>query len=205
MRKKRSRARRPRRSREDWLEAALSILSIRGGTRLRVRDLSEELGVTTGSFYRHFSGREDFVRRVVSYWQHRSTTQFIKRLDRSVADPKARLGALTTGIIEEDLARYDVPVRAWATQDPGVAALVRRVDKERLDTLRGIFAALGFRGADLEMRARTFVMHFGLEHFMHVRRTRHERLADARRLVELLMQPAAARAQRQRKGRDARS
>ena len=205
MKKKRSSGQKPRRSREEWLEAALDILSSRGGTRIRVRDLSEQLGVTTGSFYRHFSGREDFVRSVVSYWQHRSTTQFIERLRGSAADPKARLVALTTGIIEEELARYDVSVRTWATQEPGVARLVRRVDKERLDILRDIFAALGFRGADLEMRSRTFVMHFGLEHFMHVRQSRHERLADARRLIELLMQPAPARAQRRRKGRGAGS
>jgi AcrR family transcriptional regulator len=183
----------------------LDILSSRGGTRIRVRDLSEQLGVTTGSFYRHFSGREDFLRSVVSYWQHRSTTQFIERLSGSAADPKARLVALATGIVEEELARYDVAVRTWATQEPGVARLVRRVDKERLDILRDIFAALGFRGADLEMRSRTFVMHFGLEHFMHVRQSKHERLADARRLLELLIQPAAARAHRRRKGRGTRS
>jgi AcrR family transcriptional regulator len=205
MTKKRSRGQNPRRSREEWLEAALDILSRRAGTRIRVRDLSAELGVTTGSFYRHFSGREDFVRSVVTYWQHRSTTQLIEHVRGLAADPKARLIALTTGIIEGDLARYDVPVRTWATQEPGVAPLVRRVDNERLDILRDIFAALGFRGADLEMRSRTFVMHFGLEHFMHVRQSRHERLADARRLIELLMQPAAARAQRQRKGRGARN
>jgi AcrR family transcriptional regulator len=192
MRKKRSRVRRPRRSREEWLEAALGILSSRGGTRFRVRDLSKELGVTTGSFYRHFSGREDFVRSVVRFWQHRSTTQFIEGLDPAT-DPKGQLVVLATGIIEEELARYDVPIRVWATQEPGVAALVRRVDEERLGLLRGIFAELGFRGTDLETRARTFVMHFGLERFVQVRRSRHERLEDARRLVDLLMQPAAAR------------
>jgi AcrR family transcriptional regulator len=205
MGKKRSRIRTPRRSREEWLDAALEILSSRRGTRVRVRDLSDRLGVTTGSFYRHFSGREDFVRNVVSYWQCRSTTQFIERLHGSAADPKARLVALATGIIEEELARYDVAIRTWATQEPGVGRLVRRVDKERLDLLRDIFAALGFRGVDLEMRARAFVIHFGLEHFMHVRPSKHERLAHATRLIELMMQPAPARAHRRRKGRGARS
>ena len=133
MTKKRALVPRPRRSREEWLEAALAILSSRCGTRIRVRDLCEELGVTTGSFYRHFSGREEFVSSGVRYWQHRSTTQFIERLRESVADPKARLIELTTGLIEEELARYDVPVRTWATQEPGVAALVRRADQEHVD------------------------------------------------------------------------
>jgi AcrR family transcriptional regulator len=194
-----------RRSREEWLDAALNILSNKGGTRIRVRDLSVKLGVTTGSFYRHFTGRDDFVRSVVRYWQQRSTTQFIEGLEGLATDPNGRLVVLATGIIEEELARYDVPIRVWATQEPGVAALVRQVDAERLGLLRGIFAELGFRGADLETRARTFVMHFGLEHFIQVRRSRRERVADARRLVELLVHPATAPAQQQRKGLDTRS
>jgi len=202
MTKKRSQ---PRRSREEWLEAALDILSRRAGTRIRVRDLSAELGVTTGSFYRHFSGREDFVRSVVRYWQHRSAMGLIERVRGSDADPRTRLVALMTGIIEGDLARYDVPVRTWATQEPSVIPLVRRVDKERLDLAGEIFAALGFRGAELEVRSRTFVMHFSLEHFMHVRQSKHDRLANGRRLINLLMQPAPALAQRRRKGSGGRS
>ena len=142
---------------------------------------------------------------VARYWQQRSTTQFIEGLDSLATDPKDRLLVLATGIIEEELARYDVPIRVWATQEPGVAALVRQVDAERLGLLRGIFAELGFRGTDLETRARTFVMHFGLEHFIQVRRSRRERVADARRLVELLAHPATAPAHRQLKGRDTRS
>jgi AcrR family transcriptional regulator len=192
MTKRQSRVQRTRRSREEWLEAALEVLSRRGGGRILVRDLSAELGVTTGSFYRHFGGRDDFVKSVVRFWRHGSTTQFIERLRASSADPKARLNALTTGIVEEDLARYDVPVRTWATQEPGVATLVQQVDKERLNIVGEIFTDLGFRGADLEMRSRTFVTHFSLEHFMYVRRSKHDRLAEARRLIELLMQPVPA-------------
>lgn len=143
------------------------------------------------------------IESVVRFWQHVSATQFSERLRGSTADPRARLNALTMGLIEEDLARYDVPVRTWATQEHGVATLVRQVDKERLDLVREIFAALGFRGVDLETRARTFVTHFSLEHFMHVRRSKHDRLAEAQGLIELLMQPPLARAQRRRKGRGA--
>ena len=87
---KRSPTRPPRRSREDWLEAALEVLSRRGGTRIRIRDLSAQLGVTTGSFYRHFTGRDDFVRSLVGYWQRRFTAEIIERVRRSGGPVGAR-------------------------------------------------------------------------------------------------------------------
>ena len=180
---------RPRMSREQWLEAALEVLSRQGGARIRVRDLSAELGVTTGSFYRHFSGRADFVRALVRYWRSRYTTEIIEQVRRSDDDAKTRLLALAIGIIEEGLAEYDVPVRMWAAKEPGVAPLVRRVDQERLDALREIFTELGFRGPEVDMRARTFVAYYGLEPFLQVRQSNRERLAEARRRVELLTQP----------------
>ena len=176
-------------SRERWLEAALEVLSRQGGARIRVRDLSAELGVTTGSFYRHFSGRADFVRALVRYWRSRYTTEIIEQVRRSDDDAKTRLLALAIGIIEEGLAEYDVPVRMWAAKEPGVAPLVRRVDQERLDALREIFTELGFRGPEVDMRARTFVAYYGLEPFLHVRQSKRERLAEARRRVALLTQP----------------
>jgi AcrR family transcriptional regulator len=168
----------------------LEVLSRRGGARLRVRDLSAELGVTTGSFYRHFNGRDEFVRNLIGYWQQRFTAEIIERVRRSGDDAKTRLIALTTGIIEEDLGRYDVAIRTWATQEPDVASLVRRVDLQRLDILRELFANLGFRGHDLEMRVRTFVTYHSLEHFLQVRQSKPTRLAEALRRVELLTQPA---------------
>ena len=180
---------RSRRSREQWLEAALQALSRQGGARIRVRDVSAELGVTTGSFYRHFSGRADFVRSLVKYWRSRYTTEIIERVRRSGDDAKTRLLTLAIGIIEEGLAQYDVPVRMWATQEPGLAALVRQVDQERLSVLREIFTELGFRGPEVDMRARTFVAYYGLEPFLQVRQSKRERLAEARRRVELLTQP----------------
>jgi len=180
---------RSRRSREQWLEAALQALSRQGGARIRVRDVSAELGVTTGSFYRHFSGRADFVRSLVKYWRSRYTTEIIERVRRSGDDAKTRLLTLAIGIIEEGLAQYDVPVRMWATQEPGLAALVRQVDQERLSVLREIFTELGFRGPNVDMRARTFVAYYGLEPFLHVRQSKRERLAEARCRIELLTQP----------------
>jgi AcrR family transcriptional regulator len=183
----------PRRSREEWLDAALEVLSCKGGARIRVRDLCATLGVTTGSFYAHFAGRDDFIQSVAAYWQRRYTTEIVARIRHAPGDPKSRLVALAEGIIEQDLARYDVAVRAWAAQAPAVASIVRQVDKERLGVLRDLFAELGFRGAELEMTTRTFVTYYSLEHSILVRQSKRERLDEARRRIDMLLLPLSGR------------
>jgi AcrR family transcriptional regulator len=50
-----------RRDRTQWLEAALKVVARDGGARLRIDTLVNELGVTKGSFYWHFSGRDGVI------------------------------------------------------------------------------------------------------------------------------------------------
>jgi AcrR family transcriptional regulator len=187
MARKGATASRPRRSRDEWLDAALEVLSRQGGARIRIRDLCADLGVTTGSFYAHFGGREEFVRSVATYWRRRYTTEIVERIRHAPDDPKSRLVALAEGIVEGDLARFDVAVRAWAAQEAAVASIVRQVDKERLGLLRDLFAELGLRGAELEMTARTFVTYYSLEHSILVRQSKRKRLQEVRRRIDMLL------------------
>jgi AcrR family transcriptional regulator len=187
---------RPRRSREEWLEAALEVLSQHGGARLRVRDLCADLGVTTGSFYAHFSGRDEFVRSVATYWRRRYTTEIVETIRHAPDDPKSRLVALAEGIIEQDLARFDVAVRAWAAQESGLASIIRQVDKERLGVVRDLFAELGFRDEELEMTTRTFVTYYSLENSTLVRQSKPKRLEEARRRIDMLLCPLARQSTR---------
>jgi AcrR family transcriptional regulator len=187
---------RPRRSREEWLEAALEVLSQHGGARIRVRDLCADLGVTTGSFYAHFDGRDEFVRSVATYWRHRYTTEIVERIRDASGDPKSRLIALAEGIIEQDLARFDVAVRGWAAQESGLASIIRQVDKERLGLLRDLFAELGFRDEELEMTTRTFVTYYSLEHSILVRQSKRKRLEEARRRIDMFLLPLARQSTR---------
>jgi AcrR family transcriptional regulator len=196
----------PRRSRESWLEAALEVLSRRGAARIRVRDLCADLGVTTGSFYAHFAGRDDFIRSVAQYWQRRYTTEIVERIRHEPGDPRSRLVALTEGIIQQDLTRYDAAVRAWAAQESAVAAVVRQVDKERLSILRELFFELGFRGAELEMTTRTFVTYYSLEQSILVRQSKRDRMSEARSRIEMLLLPLTGRSSdHARHGADQRS
>ena len=71
--------------------------------------------------------------------------------------------ALADRVSTMALDRYDLTMRIWATQERKVARVVRRVDEQRLVFIRALFAEMGFRGEELEVRTRIFVVYHSLE------------------------------------------
>ncbi|MGI9521464.1 MAG: TetR/AcrR family transcriptional regulator [Hyphomicrobiaceae bacterium] len=156
-------------NREAWLELAMEALSKYGGARLNVNDLCRDVGVTKGSFYAHFKDRSDFVERFLDYWSVKFTENVTSATDAlQDAPPERRLLKLMRVIHEEQLARYDVAVRAWAAQEEAVARGVAKVDRQRFEYVREIFREMGHRGADLEMRTRIFVVYHSLKEGMRL-------------------------------------
>ena len=49
--------------REDWLAAALEVLKSEGVGKVNIVRIARDLGVTSGSFYWHFSVRDELVER----------------------------------------------------------------------------------------------------------------------------------------------
>jgi hypothetical protein len=62
-----------------------------------------------------------------------------------------------------------VAVRGWAAQERGLAAQIARVDEERLAYVRRLFAEMGFRGSEREMRTRLFVVYHSMDQALEVR------------------------------------
>ena len=162
-------------SREEWLRQALDILAKEGQAKLRVRELADRMGVSTGSFYWHFKNRADFVEQLVEYWAEFSTQQIAVRVRSATGDAKSRLLQLMQAIDEGDLGKFDIPIRAWAAQESTVARVVKKVDKSRVSVVRQLFADMGFTGRELEMRVITFATFHSLEHGLFERPSRRER------------------------------
>lgn len=140
--------------RKDWIEAAIAMLAEDNVEALRVDSLAEKLGVTKGSFYWHFKGRDDLLFAVLDEWRLRMTSE-IKSLilDRS-GTPWERLERLLRIAISP---RPDVPggplettLRDWARRDPKVAGVVREVDAERVRFLHQLYREAGLQDSDVE-------------------------------------------------------
>jgi AcrR family transcriptional regulator len=163
-------------TRDDWLSRALEVLSREGNAKLRIDLLTKSLGITKGSFYWHFKDRADFVKSLAEFWAKHSTDQVIKGVIQSQGAANDRLLNLMVFLYRKDFGKYDVSMRAWAAQEPEVARIVKNVDKQRFTFVRSLFVELGFKGQELEMRTRTFVVFHSLELGSFARGTKKERL-----------------------------
>lgn len=59
-------------------------------------------------------------------------------------------------INDYELAKYDIPIRAWAVYDPLAKKAGNKVFKIRLNYTRNLYSELSFKGEELEMYARLF-------------------------------------------------
>lgn len=147
--------------REDWVRAARVCLIRTGIESIKVERLAIRLKVTTGSFYWHFKKLSDLHEVLLSDWYETNTASFHRAVERAGADPRQQyLAFLGTWVLEKDFdPRYDRAVRDWARQSRKVAALLSKVDADRMSLLQSIFEAFGYIGLDAEMRARVAYYH----------------------------------------------
>jgi AcrR family transcriptional regulator len=144
-----------------WLSAGLEALRKGGVGSVRVERLAGDVGVTKGSFYHHFRGRDALLDALLDYWSREMTDAEFERIqtlrggDAKVA-LRARLVALAEDVLEKGMGRYDPAVRAWARHDRKVAGVVAQVDRRRVKALAGFFEEGGFTPAEARTRARTF-------------------------------------------------
>ena len=142
-------------SRDDWLAAALEVLKSEGVGNVSIVRIARDLGVTSGSFYWHFDGRNELLQSLLDFWVRTQTEAVFQMVDQG--GPSERLLKLMEILTLGEEARYEVAVRAWAGFDKMAARVVRSTDKRRIEYLRSIFQDLGFSGNEAEMRARLFV------------------------------------------------
>ena len=150
-------------SREEWLRKALDVLAAEGASRLNIQSLAEALGVSRGSFYWHFEDRSDFVHALLDYWHAEYTQPVPDMVNAEGGTGRDKFRRFMRVIHENDLARFDMPIRSWAMQDPEIAELVTRTDKFRLGFLQSVLAEIGFSGHELEIRARSCIAYLTMD------------------------------------------
>lgn len=154
---------RGRLSREEWLLKALNVLAAQGPGELNIQSLAEALGVSRGSFYWHFKDRNDFIRALLDFWHEEYTKPVPEAVNAEGGSSRDKFRRFIQVIHENDLARFDMPIRSWALQDPAIAALVRRTDNFRLGFLRSVLEEAGFSGYAMELRARSCIAYLTMD------------------------------------------
>ena len=143
---------RQRLSREAWATAALRALTVRGVAAVAVEPLAAALGTTKGSFYWHFSDREELVRAALELWELEQTSAVIDQLG-TLDEPRERLRVLLTLVLDSKEGPDPVAQLFRDIGHPEVAAAVRRVTSRRIDFVAGELCSTGMPRAEARRRA----------------------------------------------------
>jgi AcrR family transcriptional regulator len=121
-------------SRVAYFETGLDVLSDLGYGGLKLAEVCNRLGVTSGSFYHFFDNWPTYTRELVEHWRRASTVEMVKWL-REQPDPRRRIDSIIdTGLHLPH--RAEAAIRAWSSADPDVYAVQVDVDNERHQILR---------------------------------------------------------------------
>lgn len=125
-------------TKEAFFDAAVRLLAaghddgrapVASRAGLKLAPLCRTVGVTTGSFYHHFSGWDGFVEALLEHWETTETARLVEVAGRE-ADAGQRL-ALLTHLALTFPHEAEAAIRAWAHLEPRVAVVQRRVDDAR--------------------------------------------------------------------------
>ena len=77
--------------REDWIRGGLELLGTSGIEKVKIVPLAEKLGVTSGSFYWHFTNRRQLYNELLEYWEREMTDKAIEQAKHFAGPPKERI------------------------------------------------------------------------------------------------------------------
>jgi AcrR family transcriptional regulator len=143
---------RQRLSREAWAVAGLRALTAGGVAAVAVEPIAAALGTTKGSFYWHFSDREELVRAALELWESEQTSAVIDELG-TLEEPRERLRLLLTLTLTQRGGPDPVAQLFRDIAHPEVAAAVRRVTSRRIDFVAGELHSTGMPRAEARRRA----------------------------------------------------
>ncbi len=148
-----SQAERPRLTPADWELAALELIAEKGVNSLAVEPLARRLGITKGSFYWHFPGRDQLLTEALERWERLDEQRLVQSL-HSDACPEARLAEFVRRTSRQTLTHRIYLALCSCPDDPRVQPVLKRVTTRRLRFLTDAFASLGLDEVAAAARAR---------------------------------------------------
>lgn len=137
---------------EAWILAALGVLAQEGVAQVRVEPLAKKLGVTKGSFYWHFTNREDLLDALLDHWQRLATADIIAHVEAAAIAPAARLERLVLLVSRSrEAPNVESAIRAWGVSDAKAQRRLSAIDEQRERYVRDLLVA---HGLSLEVAAR---------------------------------------------------
>lgn len=136
----------------DWEQAALELIAEKGIAALRVEPLARRLGITKGSFYWHFPGRDELLARALDRWEQQDR-QHLKLSLHAATEPAERLADFVWRTSRQTLTHRIYVALCASPNDARIGPVLRRVTERRLKYLASALEELGLNATEARHRA----------------------------------------------------
>lgn len=148
-------------SAEDWEREALELIAEQGVQAVAVEPLARRMGITKGSFYWHFSSREELLEQALNRWEEHDSRNLNKALGE-IDHPRDRLESFFRRVGKEKLTHEVYSELCAAAGHPQVEPVLERVAQRRMGHLCAAFEELGMDAAIARNQARlTYSVYLG--------------------------------------------
>ena len=145
----------------DWEREALELIADCGVQALAIEPLARRMGITKGSFYWHFSGRESLLERALQRWEEHDSRNLNKSLGE-IDHPRDRLVSFFRRVGREKLTHEVYSELCAAAGHPQVEPVLERVAERRMEHLSAAFEELGLDAVTARHQARlTYSVYLG--------------------------------------------
>ncbi|WP_298922497.1 TetR/AcrR family transcriptional regulator [uncultured Roseobacter sp.] len=122
-------------SKDDWLKAGLAQLANLGPDGVKLANLCNAQGRTTGAFYFHFKDHAAFISDLIAYWEKTHT-------DDVMAASGAQADQLNMLVMDLD-HRVEIAMRLFGYRNRTVGTKLAAIDAKRIDFLTSLHAQSG--------------------------------------------------------------
>ena len=126
-----------------------------GIDEVRITRLADDLDVTRGSFYWHFSNRDDLLDALVDYWKAKNTPAIIASTDNADSLDAGIFQFFETCIDAQQFdSRLDLAIREWARRSKSIRKALDEADHARVQAFTEFFQRFGYPMPQAFIRAR---------------------------------------------------
>ena len=139
----------------DWLLAALELFVAEGIDAVRITRLANELGVTRGSFYWHFTNRGDLIESLVAYWRDKNTSVIVEAVNSATSLSDGIFNFFDTCVDSNQFdPRLDLAIREWARRSQDIREQIDLADSTRVKAITNLFSRYAYPMPEAFIRAR---------------------------------------------------
>lgn len=142
-----------RRTRDDWIDAALDVLLNEGPDAVSVQPIARRLGATKGSFYWHFSARDELLRAALARWEVIATDDVITEIEASPGSPAEKVKQLFAHVAASSEQHPGQLLLLGCAGQLDVAAALERTTTRRIGYVSRLLRDTGLTPAVADLRA----------------------------------------------------